>query len=179
MRFLASLTLAAALTVGAAAAEVKLTGENTKIEFTGTKPQGKHDGGFKKLTGTVSGDPADLTTAKIEVTIEMDSLYSDNAMLTAHLKNPDFFDVKTVPTSKFVSTKVEKDGDKYKITGKLTMNNKEKEITFPAKMSVEGNTFKLESEFKINRLDFDVGTKFPDERIANEVAMKLKIEAKP
>jgi polyisoprenoid-binding protein YceI len=177
MRFFASLGLAAALVIGATGAEVKLTGDNTKIEFTGTKPQGKHEGGFKKLTGTVTPD-ADLTKTKIEVTIDMDSLYSDNAMLTAHLKNPDFFDTKTVPTSKFVSTKIEKDGEGYKVTGKLTMNNKEKEISFPAKLSNDGGTFKLESEFKLKRLDFDVGTKFPDSRIANDVAMKLKIEAK-
>jgi polyisoprenoid-binding protein YceI len=178
MRFLASLVLAAAATVGAMGAELKLTGDNTKIEFTGTKPQGKHDGGFKKLTGTVTADAADLTKTKIDVTIDMDSLYSDNAMLTAHLKNPDFFDTKTVPTSKFVSTKVEKDGDKYKVTGKLTMNNKEKEISFPAKITTDGGVFKLESEFKIKRLDFEVGTKFPDEKLANDVAMRVKVEVK-
>lgn len=177
MRFLASMTLAAALVVGAMGAEVKLTGDNTKIEFTGKKPDGKHVGGFKKLTGTVTTD-ADLSKAKIEVTIDMDSMWTDADGLTKHLKNPDFFDVKTVPTSKFVSTKIEKDGDGYKVTGKLTMNNKEKEISFPAKLSHEGGTFKLESEFKIKRLDFDVGTKFPESRIDNEVSMKLKIEAK-
>ena len=31
----------------AAAAEYKLTGDNTKIEFVGKKPDGKHEGGFK------------------------------------------------------------------------------------------------------------------------------------
>src|SRR5687768_1985664 len=119
MRFFASLVLAVALVVGSMGAELKLTGENTKVEFTGKKPDGKHVGGFKKLDGTVTADAADLTKTKIDLTIDMDSMYTDADGLTKHLKNPDFFDVKTVPTSKFVSTKVEKDGDKYKVTGKL------------------------------------------------------------
>ena len=77
------------------------------------------------------------------MTIETDSLYSDNAKLTAHLKSPDFFDVKTNPKAKFVSTKVEKDGHKYKVTGELTLNGKTKEISFPAKITARAAELKL------------------------------------
>src|SRR5258707_1390331 len=72
-----------------------LDGKNTKIEFTGTKPGGKHVGGFKDLTGTASG--ADATSLKLEVDIDTTSLYSDNGKLTNHLKSADFFEVKTYP----------------------------------------------------------------------------------
>ena len=53
IRSLSALVLAVLLATAAAAGDVKyaLTGENTKITFVGTKPGGKHDGGFKKLTG--------------------------------------------------------------------------------------------------------------------------------
>ena len=56
IRSLSALALAILLVASAAAADVKyaLTGENTKITFIGTKPGGKHDGGFKKLTGTAT-----------------------------------------------------------------------------------------------------------------------------
>src|SRR6202011_1457450 len=43
-----------------------LTGKNTKIEFIGTKPNGKHDGGFEKVTGTASAS-GDAATLKLEV----------------------------------------------------------------------------------------------------------------
>ena len=59
MRLLIAAIAAVALTVPAAAADVKLTGENTKITWVGTKgAAGKHEGGFKTVTGTatVSGD---------------------------------------------------------------------------------------------------------------------------
>lgn len=177
MRFLTGLTLMAAYGFAALAAEkIALTGENTKIEFTGFKKEGKHDGGFKKLTGTATLEGTDLNKAKLEVTIETASLWSDNEKLTEHLKNPDFFDVKTNPTSKFVSSKIEKKGDGYVITGTLTLNGKSGDITFPAKLSVDNGTLKLSAEFKIDRTKF--GMSYGKGKIDDEVAIRLKVEAK-
>src|SRR5260221_54928 len=109
IRSICALALAALFGLTAVAAEQKfaLTGDNTKVTFTGTKKGGKHEGGFKKLTGTASMD-GDLSTLKIEAEIDTDSLYSDNEKLTAHLKNPDFFGVKDNPKATFKTTKVEK-----------------------------------------------------------------------
>ena len=89
------LILAAALGVGAMVADttVPLTGDNCKITFVGTKKTGKHDGGFKKLTGTAKFG-ADPTTLKMDVEIDMNSIFTDNDQVTNHLKSPDFFDVK-------------------------------------------------------------------------------------
>ncbi len=57
MRSLMILSIAAFWCLGASsqAAEVRyrLTDANTKIEFTGTKPGGKHDGGFKGVSGVI------------------------------------------------------------------------------------------------------------------------------
>src|SRR5262245_43540533 len=81
------------------AAEVSfpLSGENTRITFVGTKVGGKHDGGFSKLTGKAKVDPVDLTTLKVSVEIDTNSLYSDNKKLTGHLKSDDFFRVNDHP----------------------------------------------------------------------------------
>ena len=181
MRFLSGLLAAGLLAGFALAADGKftLTGENTKVEFTGTKsnPDGKHDGGFKKLDGTVTLNGTDPTTARIEVTIDTTSLWSDaEPRLTNHLKSPDFFDVKTHPKAKFVSSKVEKDGDKYKVTGKLTLLGKEKEISFPAEIAADGGSLKLKSEFKINRTDF--GMTYGKGKIDDEVALTVAVTAK-
>ena len=49
MRILIAAMVTVALSVSAHAADgsYALTGENTKVEFTGTKKDGKHEGGFK------------------------------------------------------------------------------------------------------------------------------------
>lgn len=175
MRLLIAAAAAAVLAVPATADDkVALTGENTKITWVGTKPGGKHEGGFKTVTGTatVSGD----ALAKVEVEIETDSLYSDDAKLTAHLKSPDFFSVKANPKAKFVSTKVESADKGVTITGNLTLNGKTKAISFPATVSKKDGVVKIDSSFTIDKRDF--GMTFGGGKIDDQVAIKVSVEAK-
>src|SRR5437868_14795044 len=97
----------------ASGADFPLSANNTTITFIGSKANGKHEGGFKAVTGKASVDNNDLTTIKIALDIDMNSLYADNPKLTNHLKTVDFFGVKSNPKSKFVTTKVDKSGDDY------------------------------------------------------------------
>jgi polyisoprenoid-binding protein YceI len=154
-----------------AADKYKLDGENTTIEFTGTKKDGKHTGGFKKLEGTVTNDDG----WKIDVTIDTTSIHSDNPGLTNHLKGGDFFGVKDHPTAKFVTSKIEKADKGYKVTGKFTMLGKEKEISFPAEIKT-GETFELKAEFKIDRTDY--GMNYATDKIDKEVSLKVEVKAK-
>jgi polyisoprenoid-binding protein YceI len=160
------------------AADFPLTDKNTTVKFVGSKPKGKHDGGFKAVKGTASVKDNDPTTLKITLDIDMESLYTDNDMLTTHLKGPDFFDVKTNTKSKFVSTKVEKSGDDYKITGDLTMLGKTKEISFPAKLAVAADGVTLSSSFSIDRSQWGIGTKFGAAKIDTAVKMTVSVKTK-
>jgi len=174
MRTLFAAAAALVLTLPAVAADkVTLNGDNTKITFVGTKPGGKHDGGFKTLTGTatVEGD----ALKALEVEIDTESLYADDAKLTAHLKSPDFFSVKANPKAKFASKKVEKTDGGHKVTGDLTLNGKTKEISFPATVSRAGGV-KIETSFTIDKRDF--GMTYGGGKINDEVAIKAVVEAK-
>ncbi len=162
--------------VVAMAADFPLTEKNTTITFLGTKPEGKHTGGFKVVTGTASVKDNDLTTLKVTLDIDMTSLYADNAQLTNHLKSPDFFGVKSNPKSKFVSTKIEKSGDEYKVTGNLTMVGKTKEITFPAKIAVAGDGLTVASTFTIDRTQW--GMTFGKGKIDDAVKLTLSVKTK-
>ena len=175
IRSLFALALVAGLAAGADQ-KFALTGENTAVTFTGTKKNGKHDGGFKKLTGSATVPDGDLTKLAIEATIDTDSLYSDNEKLTAHLKNPDFFGVKDNPTATFKSTKVEKSEKGYNLTGELTLLGKTKPVTMPASIEAKDGKLSLVSEFKIKR--FDWGMTFGKGMVDDEVSLKLKIDAK-
>lgn len=175
LRTLSALVLVACATTSQAAeTKYALTGENTKLEFTGTKPGGKHDGGFKKLTGTAT--VADGKLDKIEVEIDCDSLYSDDEKLTAHLKNADFFDVKNNPKATFKTTKVEKGDKTYTITGDLTMLGKTKAVTFPASVSEKDGVLSLSTAFQIDRTEW--GMTFGEGKIDKPVTLKLAVTAK-
>jgi polyisoprenoid-binding protein YceI len=177
MRLFIAALAAVALSIPAVAADstVALSGDNTKITWVGTKgAAGKHEGGFKTVTGTatVSGDA--LTGVKVE--IDTDSLFSDDPKLTAHLKSPDFFGVKNNPKAKFESTKVEKTDKGASITGQLTLNGKTKEITIPAEVTSAGGALKINGAVTIDKRDF--GMTYGGGKIDDPVAIKVTVEAK-
>ena len=174
------LTLAVALgfaaAAGAADTKFALNGENTTVKFVGSKPDGKHEGGFKSVAGSATVQNADPSTLKLDVVINTDSLYSDDPKLTAHLKSPDFFGVKQHPKATFVSTKVAKTDGTFVVTGDLTLCGKTKSISFPAKIGVAGGALKLDAAFKINRADF--GMTFGRDKINDAVALTVSVNAK-
>ncbi len=178
MRPMLSALLLALFAISSRAAEVKfpLTGDNTLIQFVGTKPDGKHEGGFKTVKGTATVSGVDVSTLKLALEIDMDSTYTDDPKLTAHLKSPDFFDVKANPKSKFATTKVERTGEGYTITGDLTLNGKTRSLTFPAKLFLLDGTLLLEAEFRINRNDF--GISYGKGKIDDQVTLKVSLKAK-
>jgi len=177
-RTLFALAVAVLLGTSGTADDTKypLTGDNTKLEFTGTKKGGKHDGGFKKLSGTAVVTDGKFDTLKIEVEIETDSLYADDAKLTGHLKNPDFFGVKDNPKATFKTTKVEKTDKGFNVTGDLTMLGKTKAVTFPATISEKDGVLSLKSEFKIDRTQW--GMNYGKGMIDNDVSIRLAVSAK-
>ncbi|WP_346236272.1 YceI family protein [Niabella insulamsoli] len=90
-------------------------------------------GKFKTFEGTLEASQEDFSDAKISFTADVSSIDTGVADRDAHLRSADFFEVEKFPTLSFVSTKVEKDGSDYKVTGDLTL----KGITKPVTLQVE------------------------------------------
>jgi polyisoprenoid-binding protein YceI len=152
--------------------------ENSKVEFTGSKVTGKHDGGFKQFQGEVH--VANGAVAHAKVTIDTASIYTDTDRLTGHLKSPDFFDVAKYPTAVFETTSITGQGANSTVTGNLTLHGVTKQISFPAKVEVKDDAVTLNAEFSINRKDF--GIKYagkPDDLIRDNVVLRLDVKAVP
>jgi polyisoprenoid-binding protein YceI len=81
------------------------------------------------ITGTVVYDKDDVTKSTVEAEIDVKAINTRDEKRDGHLKSPDFFDVAKFPTAKFKSTKVEKHGDKLKVTGDLTLRGVTKPVT--------------------------------------------------
>ncbi|RCS40465.1 YceI family protein [Bremerella cremea] len=154
--------------------EVTLSPDNTLIQFVGTHVGDKPDprtGNFGKFKGTAKANDGKLTS--VTVAIETASLETEFDKLTNHLKNADFFDVRRHPEAKFTSTKIEYGDDgTAKITGDLTLLEKTKSITFPAKVTV-GKDVKLNAEFVIDRLEF--GMDYSPDKVHKDVTMTIKV----
>ena len=88
-------------------------------------------GGFEKFDATIVADPADLTTAEIEFTVDLASVNTRSEDRDNHLRSADFFDAENHPNMTFVATSIEKtDENEYDVTGNLTLRGVTKQETF-------------------------------------------------
>jgi polyisoprenoid-binding protein YceI len=120
-------------------------------------------GEFTKLSGKAVGDVARPTEAMVEATIEAASIDTRNEKRDEHLRSPDFLDVAKFPTLTFKSTKVEKAGDGWKLTGDLTLHGVTKPVVLdvsnvtPPTKDPWGNTrIGAQAATKISRQDFGI-----------------------
>lgn len=161
---------------------VELNSENTKLEFTGSKVTGKHDGGFKTVKGNIDLVDGKAEGSTVRVEIDMASVYTDADGLTEHLKNEDFFLVSQHPTSTFNLTKIEADPakapDGYTVSGELELRGVKKQISFPATIKTSDAEVSVDSEFSINRRDFGVNYDGKaNDLIRDDVVIRLSIKA--
>ncbi|MBK5208476.1 MAG: YceI family protein [Flavobacteriaceae bacterium] len=145
------------------------------------------EGQFSTYEGSVVSAKSDFSDAKINISIAVNSVDTDNEKRDAHLKSADFFETEKYPKMTFVSTSVEKTGDsKYNLKGNLTLHGVTKEITL---VMTYGGTTKdpwgntkagLKVTGVINRTDF--GLKYNSVleagslMIGEEVAITAKME---
>lgn len=154
----------------------------SKVEFTGSKVTGKHDGGFKAFTGTIDLVNNKPEESRVSVDIDTNSIFSDDEKLTGHLKSADFFEVEKYPKATFVSTKIVPDAAKgagnYTVTGDFNLHGTTKSITFPAKIVVSDAEVAVDSEFSINRKDFNiVYAGKTDDLIRDDVVIRLNLKS--
>lgn len=145
------------------------------------------EGSFKKFDGSFTSSKADFTDAAINFTIDVNSIDTDNEMRDNHLKGDDFFNAGQFPTATFKSTSFKKvSGNKYQLTGNLTIRNVTKPVTFDV---MYGGTAKdgygnTKAGFKattvINRFDYGLKwnalTEAGGATVGKDITIDLKLQ---
>lgn len=144
-------------------------------------------GVFKDFAGTIAFDPADLSSSKVDVTIQAKSIDTHQEKRDEHLRNADFFDVEKFPTITFVSKSLGGTNGAYALVGDLTMKGVTKEVTIPitivgpVKGAMGGNVIGLSGQFILNRQDYGVTyNKTLDAgglAVGNDVTVNVNLEA--
>lgn len=140
-RFIAALPLFVASIAHADAVEWKFDLSHTNIGFS--VPHlvvSSVEGRFREASATVKLDDADLTKSTVTVDVNTASIDTGDAKRDGHLKAPDFFDAPKFPKMHFVSTKIVKAGNAYKLTGDLTIRDVKKSVTLDATLSAPVKT---------------------------------------
>lgn len=111
----------------------KIDAAHSKVRFT-TKYLviSDVDGEFKKFDGKVTSSAADWSDLQASVSVDVNSISTDNEMRDGHLKSDDFFNAEKYPTMTFKSTGIKSLGNKkYTLTGLLTIRDVTKPVTIP------------------------------------------------
>lgn len=141
------------------------------------------EGQFNSFDATITTAKGDFSDATVELTADVNTVYTNSERRDGHLKSADFFDAAKYPTITFKSTSVTKSGDKtFKVVGDLTMHGVTKPVTIDLTLTgtADGRDGKKMAGFKatgtINRVEFGVGTSGPG--TGDEVTLNAKGEFK-
>jgi polyisoprenoid-binding protein YceI len=139
-------------------------------------------GSFQDIAGTVVFDPEHPETAKVSIQIQTASIDTNSKDRDAHLKGPDFFEVKEYPAAKFESSAVKPAGDKkWTVLGTLDLHGVKKDVTLTMELLGTGKGFKGEAlvgfhgTTTIKRSDF--GIKYGPGVLGDEVDLIVSVEA--
>ncbi|MGN7821813.1 YceI family protein [Chitinophaga sp. 22536] len=168
------------------------------IEWIGTKPTGKHHGTLRLAGGAIYVKDTLITGAQLVInmhTLQNIDLAGDSAMknkLERELKSSSFFDVDKFPTATFemtginsyypaVGEEVELKDATHVISGNLTLKGVVKNISFPARVTIDSHHLTAVANFNIDRtlwgINYRADKSLQDKLINSQVNIGFHISA--
>jgi polyisoprenoid-binding protein YceI len=141
----------------AAAASYSADPGTSKLDFIGVQAGAEFKGTFHKFTAQVAFAPDALSTAKIDVTIDLNSLDTQDKDRDKTMRGPDIFDVAKNPTAHYVASTFTKTATGYTGTGSLTLHGVTKTVPIDFTFTPAAAGAKLEGKANLKRLEFGVG----------------------
>ncbi|MFC3126950.1 YceI family protein [Pseudoroseomonas globiformis] len=142
--------------------------------------------GLSRYTGQLTDvqaelrlDPKAPDQGSLRVTIPLEKGGTLDADLDKHLRAADFFDTAKHPEARFVSTRIERTGDRTaRVTGDLTLRGVTRPVAFEARFNTAGvhpvtkrYTLGFDGTATLKRSEFGMGYMVP--AVSDEVALHL------
>lgn len=145
------------------------------------------EGNFKVYSGTLQSSKSDFADAKVDFSVDVNTIDTDNEMRDRHLKSDDFFNAERFPQMILKSVSWKKvDDQHYLLEGNLTIRDVTKRVAFAV---MYGGTVKdpwgnVKAGFKgtavINRFDFGLKwnalTEAGGATVGKDVTVTLNLE---
>jgi polyisoprenoid-binding protein YceI len=167
------------------------------VRFTGNGVGKNHPGMFKLSYGTVGVDNDSISGGTFVIDIRSMRMAQPGkdiaGKLSPHLLSGDFFNAEKFGSAKFEITDIipytPKDGEKslveganFYVSGNLTIKDVTKNISFPARVDLDGATLKAKANFDIDRRqwqmnygnDKTLGDKFISETVNIELFLAAR-----
>jgi polyisoprenoid-binding protein YceI len=138
-------------------------------------------GKFAKFSIQAHFDPNKPAAAQAKIDIDLSSIDTGNSEADEEVMGKLWFNTRQFPTGQFVSSSVKAlGGNRYEAQGKLTIKGKTLDVSAPFTLKQEGQTAIFDGAFKLNRLDYDIGTGIWADvaTVANEVSITFHFVAR-
>jgi polyisoprenoid-binding protein YceI len=153
----AALLLVSAMISSIASAATYSADAASRLEFTGVQAGAPFKGVFHQFTTAVDFDPAALATARIEVTIDMNSADSGDKDRDGTMRGADIFDAAHFPTAHYLTRSVTRTATGFSAVGALTLRGVTKDVPLEFKFAPGAAGASLSGTAELKRLDFGVG----------------------
>lgn len=138
------------------------------------------EGNFKQFTTRMTFDPDKPTAAQAQFDIQIASIDTGSDAANEDVFGKEWFNTKAYPTAQFVSTGVKAlGGNRYEVSGKLTLKGRTRDVAAPFTFKQEGNTGIFDGAFTLKRLDYGIGegSWVDTSVVANDVQIKFHLVA--
>jgi polyisoprenoid-binding protein YceI len=155
-----------------------VTDEGSKVHFV-IKNFGVRTGGdFTGLKGNITFDPKALGTSQFNVTVNSNTINTDNNSRDKHLRKDEYFGVEKHPLITYVSTKITEStvAGRFFVIGNLTIKGVTKVVQFGFSATPSAAGYSFKGDFEINRRDYGVGGNSVS--LADKLKVSLDISAK-
>jgi polyisoprenoid-binding protein YceI len=139
-----------------------------------------------RFSGTITGDPSDITTAKISMKVDPKSFDTENEKRDKDMREK-CFEVDKYPFIEFDSTSIQADQKELKagepikatIQGTLKMHGLEKQLNVPVTIQLTGDTLTAEGDMAVVLDEWKIARpKVLFVQLQNDVSIHFKIGAK-
>lgn len=139
------------------AQSLKASDPQSKVSFSIKNFGIRTEGSLMGLQGSMELDPASAAPRAIQLSVDAQTINTDNRMRDNHLRKAEYFDVARYPRLLFTANSFTKTAEGYLVKGSLRIKGIEKNIEINCTTVRESNGYLFKGSFPINRRDFKVG----------------------
>ncbi|HEX5393424.1 MAG TPA: YceI family protein [Rhodocyclaceae bacterium] len=152
----------------------------SKLTFAYTQMGVGMDGNFSKFSAKLAFNPAKPEAAHATMDVQLASIDTGSEEANGEVAGKAWFNTAAYPVAHFESSGVKAlGGNRFQLTGKLTIKGRSKDISTPVNFTAKGNQGLFEGAFAFNRSDFAIGEgSWSDTSVvANPIQIRFKLLA--
>ena len=136
--------------------------------------------GIRDVTGTITDmqgnvdyNANQLDSSYFDVTVNVNTINTNDKKRDAHLKNEDFFETDKSQTINFKSLQITDQDSVYSVIGDLTIKDVTKKVNVPFNIVETDSTITFIGGEIVNRIDYNLGVDYSKFKIGYDITIEV------